>query len=478
MSTLDDLLVLPRPGPQGPPGPKGDQGDPGPAGETGVSDHGDLTGLDDDDHEQYALADGSRGAFASQAQLATVDATLDAHAADIAAAAAAADDAADDAAAAQATANAAAAAVAAETTARTNADAALTTAVNARVPVTEKGVANGVATLGADGKVPASQLAAIAITDTYPVASEAAMLALGAQRGDVAVRSDVGKSFILAGDDPAVLGNWTPLPVNDEAAAAAAAAAQGTADAAAAAAAAAQADADTANANANAAAAFVNLLAEALDGEVADRETADTALQANITAEAAARDAAIAAAVAAQPKIERGTIGARPAPGARPVGSMYVATDVNGGTAYETDGATWAQIGAGVTETGGREIASVEFATAQQDFTATADATGMTLAGFTVGARPVYVVAEAPVILKTLDATDILVVIADASNVEKRRALTTVAKANGLAALTCRERIAGAGTYTRKLRFGASGTAGTVSIFAGTGCPRLSVVEG
>lgn len=34
----------------------------------GVSDHGVLTGLADDDHAQYALANGSRGAFATTAQ--------------------------------------------------------------------------------------------------------------------------------------------------------------------------------------------------------------------------------------------------------------------------------------------------------------------------------------------------------------------------------------------------------------------------
>ena len=34
-------------------------------GGTGVSDHGGLTGLSDDDHVQYALADGTRGAFAA-----------------------------------------------------------------------------------------------------------------------------------------------------------------------------------------------------------------------------------------------------------------------------------------------------------------------------------------------------------------------------------------------------------------------------
>lgn len=44
----------------------------------GVSDHGALTGLADDDHTQYALADGSRGAFATEAQGALADSALQA----------------------------------------------------------------------------------------------------------------------------------------------------------------------------------------------------------------------------------------------------------------------------------------------------------------------------------------------------------------------------------------------------------------
>lgn len=39
-----------------------------------IKDHGQLTGLSDDDHPQYAKADGSRGAFASTAQGARADA--------------------------------------------------------------------------------------------------------------------------------------------------------------------------------------------------------------------------------------------------------------------------------------------------------------------------------------------------------------------------------------------------------------------
>ena len=73
------------------------------------------------------------------------------------------------------------------------------------------GMTGGFATLGEDGKIPASQLPAIAITDTFAVASQAAMLALTAQRGDVAIRSDLNKSLVLAADDPTLLANWKEL---------------------------------------------------------------------------------------------------------------------------------------------------------------------------------------------------------------------------------------------------------------------------
>ena len=76
---------------------------------------------------------------------------------------------------------------------------------------TTKGAANGVAELDGSGKVPSSQLPAIAVTDTFVVASEAAMLALTAEKGDVAVRTDLSKSFILSGSDASVLADWTEL---------------------------------------------------------------------------------------------------------------------------------------------------------------------------------------------------------------------------------------------------------------------------
>lgn len=61
------------------------------------------------------------------------------------------------------------------------------------------------------GKVPTSQIPALAITDVFTAASQAAMLALTAERGDVAIRTDTNMTWILSTDDPTVLGNWVQL---------------------------------------------------------------------------------------------------------------------------------------------------------------------------------------------------------------------------------------------------------------------------
>lgn len=75
----------------------------------------------------------------------------------------------------------------------------------------QKGQSNGLAPLGPDGKIPASLLPDIAITATTIVASEAAMLALNAQPGDLAVRSDLNKTFILSAAPASNLANWTEV---------------------------------------------------------------------------------------------------------------------------------------------------------------------------------------------------------------------------------------------------------------------------
>jgi len=84
-------------------------------------------------------------------------------------------------------------------------------AVTLNYITTQKGVANGLAELDGSGLVPTHHLPALAITTTQVVNSQANMLALTAQIGDVAVRTDVNKSFILTATPATTLGNWQEL---------------------------------------------------------------------------------------------------------------------------------------------------------------------------------------------------------------------------------------------------------------------------
>lgn len=62
------------------------------------------------------------------------------------------------------------------------------------------------------GTLPTSVMPLLAINDTFVVVSQAAMLALTAQRGDIAKRTDLnGQAFVLQADAPSVLGNWIGL---------------------------------------------------------------------------------------------------------------------------------------------------------------------------------------------------------------------------------------------------------------------------
>lgn len=71
--------------------------------------------------------------------------------------------------------------------------------------------AGNVPVLDSNGKLVESIIPAVAITETYVVDSETAMLALDAQVGDVAVRTDVSKSFILQSLPATTAANWVEL---------------------------------------------------------------------------------------------------------------------------------------------------------------------------------------------------------------------------------------------------------------------------
>ena len=82
------------------------------------------------------------------------------------------------------------------------------TALDLKQDLSAKNAANGYAGLDAGGKINPSQLPSIAVTDTFVVASQVAMLALSAQTGDIAIRSDESKTYILQGTDPTNLSHW------------------------------------------------------------------------------------------------------------------------------------------------------------------------------------------------------------------------------------------------------------------------------
>jgi len=89
--------------------------------------------------------------------------------------------------------------------------ASIMTTIADYIPLAQKGAANGVATLDGGGKIPSAQLPPIAISDTFVVSSQAAMLALTAERGDTCVRTDLQKTYILQSEPATTLANWIEL---------------------------------------------------------------------------------------------------------------------------------------------------------------------------------------------------------------------------------------------------------------------------
>lgn len=90
----------------------------------------------------------------------------------------------------------------------------LTTTVNGKASKTE--LTSGLATkvnktelLDSNGKINASLMPALALTETFIVESEAEMLRLVAQPGDIAIRTDLSQTFILKAANATLLESWT-----------------------------------------------------------------------------------------------------------------------------------------------------------------------------------------------------------------------------------------------------------------------------
>lgn len=83
---------------------------------------------------------------------------------------------------------------------------------NNKINTTEKGANNGVASLGANGKIPSVQIPAISFQSANVVASQSAMLALSnAVEGSIAIRTDNNKNYVLSTTPSSTLNNWIEL---------------------------------------------------------------------------------------------------------------------------------------------------------------------------------------------------------------------------------------------------------------------------
>lgn len=65
--------------------------------------------------------------------------------------------------------------------------------------------------INANGKIDTSILPALAITDTFTAANESEMLALSADKGDVCIRTDLSKTYILKQAPASTLSNWAEI---------------------------------------------------------------------------------------------------------------------------------------------------------------------------------------------------------------------------------------------------------------------------
>lgn len=65
--------------------------------------------------------------------------------------------------------------------------------------------------LDSQNKIYENLIPAVAITDTHEASSQSAMLALSVQKGDICVRTDLNKSFVLAQSPASTLANWKEL---------------------------------------------------------------------------------------------------------------------------------------------------------------------------------------------------------------------------------------------------------------------------
>jgi hypothetical protein len=100
-------------------------------------------------------------------------------------------------------------------------DYALSGTLSEYIPLNQKSVAGGVASLDSSGFVPSSQLPPLAKVTVSAVANQSARLALTAESGDIAIQADNGKAYVLSASPASTAENWKDISGISEASAAA-----------------------------------------------------------------------------------------------------------------------------------------------------------------------------------------------------------------------------------------------------------------
>lgn len=87
---------------------------------------------------------------------------------------------------------------------------------NAQMLLKQNVKPNGTDSLILGNKINPIYMDDLFITDVFVVSSQSAMLALSAQRGDFAVRTDLGKTFVLKQSPATTLANWVELQTTSD----------------------------------------------------------------------------------------------------------------------------------------------------------------------------------------------------------------------------------------------------------------------
>ncbi len=91
-------------------------------------------------------------------------------------------------------------------------NSALIAGLALKIDASQKGAANGVATLNSLGIIPSNQLPPVTLSSTSVVSSDADMIALSsATVGSIAVRTDANKNYVLSALPASTLTNWVEL---------------------------------------------------------------------------------------------------------------------------------------------------------------------------------------------------------------------------------------------------------------------------